>query len=409
MKITSLGFKEYFRNVYNRFDFLVLAVSLAGIILAHGSPQTGHALLILRPFRLLRLLRVRKSFMNILSSIINLVPRMQRFLMTLVCVYFFFAIIGMESFHGTLSKCGCVLRTWNGKQHVQCQPELFDGLNKSAFTYIFSESNTDVCLPIPDVQNCTKSLCSAKLNCSVLDCGRYYGGYYNRYSADGLYHLNNFDNILRSYVTLFELMVVNNWHVTMQGTVDAVRHFATDAPAELSRAYFIVFYLVMVIIVTNIVIAFILDAFMSVLPLMKKRYSEGINEEDPLVTEIQIQKKTFNLLMEGEMPTKIVVPGLDSRGVLKLLGRRPITNLDIQEMLFAEGIQSWNDRESKDAGLRERDPQTWAHTPGVITGTPPATDEEIPNEAAVGPGSNELDSNSVDGTSNSGYLQLKNL
>ena len=53
--------------------------------------------------------------------------------------------------------------------------------------------------------------------CVVLKCGRYYGSYYDRSSADGLYYLNNFDNLLRSYVTLFELMVVNNWHVTMQG------------------------------------------------------------------------------------------------------------------------------------------------------------------------------------------------
>ena len=40
-----------------------------------------------------------------------------------------------------------------------------------------------------------------------------------RSNADGLYYLNNFDNIVSSYVVLFELMVVNNWHVTMQGTV----------------------------------------------------------------------------------------------------------------------------------------------------------------------------------------------
>jgi hypothetical protein len=30
-------------------------------------------------------------------------------------------------------------------------------------------------------------------------------------SVSGYYQLNNFDNVLRSYVTLFEQMIVNNW------------------------------------------------------------------------------------------------------------------------------------------------------------------------------------------------------
>ena len=92
--------------------------------------------------------------------------------------------------------------------------------------------------------------------------------------------------------------------------------------------------------------------------------------------------------------------GPDDTGTFRLLGRRPITNLDIQEILFADNIQSFNDRESKDAGLRDRDPQTWAHTPGIITGTPPASVDDTLKDTE----SREHDSDLVDEATNSDHL-----
>jgi hypothetical protein len=54
-------------------------------------------------------------------------------------------------------------------------------------------------------------------------------------------------------------MVINNWHVTMQGTVDALRYLRPSGYEELARAYFIVFYLVTVIIVLHVVTSFIIS------------------------------------------------------------------------------------------------------------------------------------------------------
>ena len=48
-----------------------------------------------------------------------------------------------------------------------------------------------------------------------------------------------------SYVTLFELMVVNNWHVIMNGFVAVT--------SEWSRLFFMLFYLVTVVRGYNIV------------------------------------------------------------------------------------------------------------------------------------------------------------
>lgn len=71
-------------------------------------------------------------------------------------------------------------------------------------------------------------------------------------TALGYYYLNTFSNIAISAVTLFELTVVNNWFIVMNGYA-AVVH-------PITRVYFIMFYLFTMIVLT-IVVASILEAF----------------------------------------------------------------------------------------------------------------------------------------------------
>eukprot|EP00056_Hartaetosiga_gracilis_P013036 m.211768 g.211768 ORF g.211768 m.211768 type:complete len:513 (+) comp13785_c3_seq63:1979-3517(+) len=82
-------------------------------------------------------------------------------------------------------------------------------------------------------------------------CGDYYSGE----SSTQTYYLNNFDNLPRAYVTLFELLVVNNWFVIMDGVVAVT--------SEWARIYFIGFYIIAVNICLNVVVAFILETFLS--------------------------------------------------------------------------------------------------------------------------------------------------
>jgi hypothetical protein len=70
------------------------------------------------------------------------------------------------------------------------------------------------------------------------------------------YQRNNFDNFVQSMVVMWELTIVNNWHVIMHGFVQA-----TDN--RLTRLYFIAFYFVSVCIVMNVVVAFILESFIA--------------------------------------------------------------------------------------------------------------------------------------------------
>lgn len=65
------------------------------------------------------------------------------------------------------------------------------------------------------------------------------GDYYSNSTTTNRYYLNNFDNIFSSFVTLFVLMVVNNWFVIMNGFVAVTNEWA--------RVYFMLFYICAVV------------------------------------------------------------------------------------------------------------------------------------------------------------------
>lgn len=74
----------------------------------------------------------------------------------------------------------------------------------------------------------------------------------NGTTALGYYYLNNFDNIITSVVTLFELAVVNNWFITMTAYAYVANPW--------SRIFFMLFYICMLVVLT-IIVASVLEAF----------------------------------------------------------------------------------------------------------------------------------------------------
>ncbi|CAK8694814.1 unnamed protein product [Clavelina lepadiformis] len=64
---------------------------------------------------------------------------------------------------------------------------------------------------------------------------------------------NNFNDILHSLVTLVELTVVNQWHIITLGYVLVT--------SKAARIFFIFFHLIVVILIMNIIVAFVLEAF----------------------------------------------------------------------------------------------------------------------------------------------------
>ena len=87
---------------------------------------------------------------------------------------------------------------------------------------LFAHTVTDKCtrdstLGIEGVADCPAAYDRCSLATAAAAAG---AGNATRIAAcTGFWHLNNFDNVARSYVTLFHLTVVNNWHITMAGLV----------------------------------------------------------------------------------------------------------------------------------------------------------------------------------------------
>jgi len=80
-----------------------------------------------------------------------------------------------------------------------------------------------------------------------------------------IYHLMNFNDMLSSFVTLFALMVVNNWMIQVQMFVNIM------GGNRWYRLFFILFYYCAVITGINIVVAFAIDMYSSVERLDSER------------------------------------------------------------------------------------------------------------------------------------------
>ncbi|CAB3981741.1 two pore calcium channel 1 isoform X2 [Paramuricea clavata] len=143
----------------------------------------------------------------------------------------------------------------------------------------------------------------------------------DEYEEDGYYYLNNFNDFFHSYVTLFELTVVNNWHVIMEG-------FAI-ATTEWSRIFFMVFYVVILVVMT-IVVAFILDAFVFCIEFRKK-HQNSAKDTHKVVFQTYLTKDEL----------KLVDPRLaqTDRERIIFIGERVLTRDDLVEEMYKDELE----------------------------------------------------------------------
>lgn len=71
--------------------------------------------------------------------------------------------------------------------------------------------------------------------------------------ADVGFYANNFNDYASSMVTCWELLIVNNWFIIMDG-------FVAVSGTQWSRVYFLCYYFVMVVVVLNLFTSFVLEA-----------------------------------------------------------------------------------------------------------------------------------------------------
>ncbi|XP_039764414.1 two pore calcium channel protein 1-like isoform X2 [Pararge aegeria] len=165
----------------------------------------------------MRLYKLKKRYRDVFGTLVLLTPLMSSAGCVMLVMYYFFAIVGMELFAGA------------------------------------------------ELRNCC-------VNTTVED---FYKFSSNSSTALGYYYLNNFENLLTSGVTLFELTVVNNWFILMNAYAIVVGPF--------SRIYFMVFYLFTMVVLT-IVVASVLEAFR--FRIQYKRSTSKRDEEKLLHEEV---------------------------------------------------------------------------------------------------------------------------
>ncbi|XP_067850230.1 two pore channel protein 2 isoform X2 [Heptranchias perlo] len=218
LKIFALGIKGYCSYKSNLFDgllTLILLVLQLSSLVQYGFPHPGwnpdlHGLLslwetvrmanMLIVFRFLRIIPNIKLMALVAGSLFDLIKNLRAFAGILVVAYYVFAIVGIVLFKDKI-------------------PAPHNSTNSSLNVNISLENIT-------------------------LQCGTYE-------QLD--YWPNNFDDFAAALVTLWNLMVVNNWQVFL----DVFSRYASP----WSKLYFVAWWLVSSVIWVNLFVALILENF----------------------------------------------------------------------------------------------------------------------------------------------------
>ncbi|RNA14534.1 two pore calcium channel 1-like [Brachionus plicatilis] len=205
LKIYTDGIVEFIKKYWNIFDTIVILGGLiAGIVDAlipksedvkGGATEFFEIVLILRSLRLLKFVASINRFRTIITTIAMITPSLLTYAKLLMFIFYVFSMIGMEIFSKKINN--------DDIKDINCGSSNLNG--------------TDF----------------AKLN----------------------YCKNNFSSFLNSLVLLFELMVVNQWHILSKGFEKALN-------SKWTRLYFFSFHISCVIVSLNIFTAFIIEAFL---------------------------------------------------------------------------------------------------------------------------------------------------
>ncbi|XP_047601588.1 two pore calcium channel protein 1-like isoform X2 [Lutra lutra] len=249
LKLYTYEPRAYFgkKQFWNWFDTLIIVAALVATVAnttiqsasKYNSQQVLDIVLILRILRLLRVIVSIQRFRLIVTTLINIGPTILTFGGLILVVYYVFAIIGMEAFHGKVR---------------------------------FFDRN----LTTPDALVCG--------NPALKDSA----------FARDRYCKNNFNDLASSFIVLMELTVVNQWHI-LAGGFALVTH-------QAAKLYFISFHVVVVILIVNIFIAFILEAFFVAYSLEKSEVETAI--------ERKIQELGVGI-QEEEMHDRKLVDNMD--------------------------------------------------------------------------------------------------
>jgi len=217
MKLAVLG-EGYWASIRNRFDGLVtMATVIVTIIVMYPNALNNktaiHFVLVFRVLRVLRLLASVPGFRVLMTTLGNILRNAKGLVLAMGVIVYIFAYLGMELFGGVI--------------------------------------NTDP---------------HSKYSGPVRESDYFRANYTP----------NNFNDLPSAMVTLFEVLVVNNWFLIVEGFEKACGYGA--------RFYFLAFYFLGVILFLNVISSFVLETFLDAWQETKsKGGSLELEQDDDIV------------------------------------------------------------------------------------------------------------------------------
>ncbi|GMH61127.1 hypothetical protein TrRE_jg1776, partial [Triparma retinervis] len=231
LKVLAVGLKGYLKTPWWTFDGILAIASLLGIILEQEDnfarlQQTSVPLRMAKVLRTIRLIRVVsrvKKFRMIISTSTKFFPSVPRFLLLLTAILYVYTVVGIEAF---------------GMSRQEAWENATEGTSYSEMIYEKPKNGDDA-----------------------------------EYAEMSYSKSVNFQNPQNTLITLFSLMMVNNWHIIH----DAVEVAAGPESKWAVSLYFVSFHIIAVIVVMNLIVSTFLESYLK--EWTKAKYHMQVRQE----------------------------------------------------------------------------------------------------------------------------------
>lgn len=269
IKLAAYGITKYLRDPWNRLDFLVVLMGALDLVVYVVSGSKSNVTNVLRLFRVLRPLRLIKrneGMVVIVNALISCIPMVVGVVGLVALLYMVFAIIGMHMYMGMMFGCAE-------------QPE----------------ANTTADLSMDSLSNATGDFDMSSLN--EVDCLER-GGAWEHVSYF------SFDDIFKSFKTLFIVSTTEGWVTAMEAAMDTPSVMG-DPPSENNSQlgatiYFSAFIIFGAFFSANLFVGILVSFF-------------GQSSGNALLTEGQKQWVQLNMLAMQLAPDPIIPPEQPAR------------------------------------------------------------------------------------------------
>ena len=141
MKMFALGFKGYASEAFNVFDGFIVLISFVEMFLPNGA-----GISVFRSLRILRIAKLTASFQNfrrVITTIMSVIPELTNFFFLLLFFTFFFAVMGLHLFGGTMSKLEELPRSNydSFSFSIMCTFQILTGENWNTLMFDVMETN----------------------------------------------------------------------------------------------------------------------------------------------------------------------------------------------------------------------------------------------------------------------------